>query len=330
MTHFLNTRRKVLTAIGTGLLGPIVGTATAQTGSYPDRPIKIIVPWPAGGAGDVIVRLIAPSLGQRLGQPIVVDNRPGALGTIGSLASARSPADGYTLVYAGADSHSVAAQVLKKAPYDTRKDFVAVAPLGYFPLGVAIQAAHPAKTLDQFLKMAREAKQPLTFGSWGQGSTGHITMEAFKQAAKIDMLHVPYAGTAPLVQAQLSGQVDCSINGLTTLEPHLRAGTLRLLAITATERLAQFPNVPTMRELGIDISMGPWVGIFGPAGMPPDIVNRLHDAIDAALREPQTVEQTKKLMMVTNHMSQPAYQDFFLKEYDRWGKYIREAKITLD
>ncbi|WP_235505928.1 Bug family tripartite tricarboxylate transporter substrate binding protein [Variovorax sp. Root411] len=260
----------------------------------------------------------------------MVDNRPGALGTIGSLAAARSPADGYTLVYAGADSHSVAAQVLKKAPYDTRKDFVAVAPLGYFPLGLAVLATNAAQTLEQFLTMAKDAKQPLTFGSWGQGSTGHITMAAFMQATKINMLHVPYSGTAPLIQAQRSGEIDCSINGLTTLEPHLRAGTLRLLAITATERIAQFPNVPTMRELGIDINMGPWIGIFGPAALPADIVNRLHDAIDAALREPQTVEQTKKLMMVTDHMSQPAYQNFFLKEYDRWGAYIRTAKITLD
>ena len=171
---------------------------------------------------------------------------------------------------------------------------------------------------------------PLTFGFWGQGSSGHITMEAFKQATKVNLLHVPYNGTAPLAQAQLSTQIDCSINTLPVVEPHVRAGTLRLLAITDRERLPQFKDIPIMKEMGISIDMGPWLGILAPAGTAEDIVARLHGAIDATLREPAIVEQMKKMTMVVEYMDQRSYQNFYTTEFDRWGQYIRTAKVTVD
>lgn len=324
------TRRAILTSLGAGMLAAAGTPALSQQGPYPNRPIKIIVPWAAGGGGDVLIRLMAPSLSQRLGQPIVVDNRPGAIGTIGSLAAARSPADGYTLVYGAADSHSIAPHILKQVPYDAKKDFVAVAPIGFPPLALVVHASHPAKTFEQFLQMAKSAKEPLTYGSWGQGSSGHITMEAFKQATKVNLLHVPYNGTAPLAQAQLSSQIDCSINTLPVVEPHVRAGTLRLLAITARERLPQFKDIPIMKEMGISIDMGPWLGILAPAGIAEDILARLHGAIDATLREPAIVEQMKKMTMVVEYMDQRSYQNFYTAEFDRWGQYIRTAKVTVD
>jgi tripartite-type tricarboxylate transporter receptor subunit TctC len=305
-------------------------SAFAQSAAYPSKPIKIIVPWAAGGGGDVLVRAISPSMAQRLGQPVVIDNRPGAIGTIGSLAAARSPADGYTLVYGAADSHSIAPHILKSSPYDSKKDFTAVAPIGFTPLALIVQASHPAKNLTQFLQMAKEAKEPLSYGSWGQGSSGQITMEAFQQVTNTKLLHVPYNGTAPLMQGQLGNQVVSSIIPVLVAEQHVRAGTVRVLAVTARARLANLPDAPTMKELGIAIDMGPWLGFLAPAGLPADILQKIHAAIEASMAEPQVQETMKKMTIEVERMSPSAYQAFYNNEFDRWGAYIRTAKVSLD
>lgn len=163
-------RRTMLARMGLtlGSLAPM--PIWAQTAGFPTGPIKIIMPWAAGGGGDVLVRAMTSAMSQRLGQPVIVDNRPGAIGTIGSLAAARSPADGLTLVYGTADSHSIAPHILKSSPYDSKKDFVAVAPIGFTPLTLIVHASHPAKTFEQYLQMARQAKEPLTYGSWGKAA----------------------------------------------------------------------------------------------------------------------------------------------------------------
>lgn len=330
MKNHQPTRRAILGSLGATLLPPWATPVLAEGSAFPNRPIKVIVPWAAGGGGDVLVRLMAPSLQKRLGQAIVVDNRPGAIGTIGSVAVARSPADGYTLVYGGMESHTIAPSALKKAPYDPKKEFVAIAPLGFFPAALVVSASHPAKNLAQFLQMAKEAKAPMTFGSWSTATSGHLMMEALKQSKNVDLLHVPYNGTAPLLQAQLSQQVDSSINVLSTVEPHIRNGALRLLAVAMPQRLPEFPDVPTFKENGVDVARGPWVGIFGPVGLPADVVARVHEAIDATLKEPAVVEQTKKMFFITEAMDQRAYQNFYLSEIDRWGQYVKTAKVTIE
>lgn len=330
MNNMQFTRRKVIASAGAAMVSTVAFPTLAQQGQYPNRPIKIIVPWAAGGGGDAVVRLMGPSLQKRLGQPIVVDNRPGAIGTIGSVAAARSPADGYTIVYGGMESHTIAPHALKKAPYDPKKDFVAIAPLGYFPVALVVNASHPAKNLTQFLQMAKDAKPPMTFGSWSIATSGHLMMEALKQAKGVELVHVPYNGTAPLLQAQLSQQVDCSINVLATVEPHIRNGGLRLLAVSMPQRLPEFPDVPTLKEAGINVERGPWVGIFGPAGMAADAIARVHDAINATLKEPAIAEQIKKMFFIAEHMDQGAYQNFYLSEIDRWGQYVRTAKVTIE
>lgn len=326
----LITRRTALGGIASAALSAFPELAKAQTSGYPNRPIKIIMPWAAGGGGDVLVRAMTASISQRLGQPVVVDNRPGAIGTIGSQAAARSSADGYTLVYGTADSHSIAPHILKATPYDSRKDFVAVAPIGFTPLALIVHASHPAKTFQQFLQMAKQAKQPLTYGSWGQGSSGQITMEALKQKAKVDLLHISYNGTAPLMQAELANQVDCAIIPVLVADQHVKAGTVRMLAVTAKERLAAFADIPLMKEVGVEIDMGPWLGFLAPAGTPPEIVEKLNLAITASIAEPQVAEVMKKMTMVIEKMMPGEYQKFTNAEFDRWGSYIRTAGISLD
>lgn len=326
----LITRRTALGGIASAALSAFPEFAQAQTNTYPNRPIKIIMPWAAGGGGDVLVRAMTASISQRLGQPVVVDNRPGAIGTIGSQAAARSSADGYTLVYGTADSHSIAPHILKATPYDSRKDFIAVAPIGFTPLALIVHASHPAKTFQQFLQIAKQAKQPLTYGSWGQGSSGQITMEALKQKAKVDLLHISYNGTAPLMQAELSNQVDCAIIPVLVADQHVKAGAVRMLAVTAKERLAAFADIPLMKEVGVEIDMGPWLGFLAPAGTPPEIVEKLNLAITASIAEPQVAEVMKKMTMVIEKMTPGDYQKFTNAEFDRWGTYIRTAGISLD
>jgi len=330
MKHGSISRRNVVGGLVAGALGSIALPGLAQSGPFPNRPIKIIMPWAAGGGGDVLVRAMVPSLSARLGQPVVVENRPGAIGTIGSLAAARSPADGYTLVYGAADSHSIAPHIMKQPPYDSKKEFVAVAPIGFTPLALVVHASSPARNFEQFLQIARDTKPALTFGSWGQGSSGQITVEALKQVAKIDLLHVPYNGTAPLIQAQLANQINCSICPIPVAEQHARAGTVRMLVVAARERLADFKDIPTMRENGIGIDMGPWLGFLAPTGVPADVLAKLHDAIESTLAEPGVAETMKKMTMVIERMDQRSFQAFYNNEYDRWGNYIRAAKVVLD
>ena len=323
-------RRNALRLLSLPVIGGSALTALAQANAYPSRPIKIIVPWAAGGGGDALVRAMAPVLSQRLGQPVVVDNRPGAIGTIGSLLGARSPADGYTLIYGAADSHSIAPHIIKPTPYDSKKDFLAVAPIGFTPLTVMVHASHPAKTLAEFLQMARQAKDAPTYGSWGQGSSGQIVMEVLKKSTGSPLLHVPYNSTAPLMQAQLAKQIDCSIIPSLVAEQHVAAGAIRMLAVTAPERLAGHPNVPTLKEFGVDIDIGPWLGFVAPANTPAEIVTRLHDAIEGSLADAQVAETMRKMSMVMTPMSTSSYQQFYNREFDRWGSYIRSANITLN
>lgn len=300
-TSLINRRTAFAGAAGI-LLGSTVTATWGQSGDYPNRVIKIVMPWAAGGGGDVLVRAMTPALAQRLGQPIIVENRPGAIGTIGSLAAARSPADGYTIVYGTADSHSIAPHILKSAPYDSKKDFVAVAPIGFTPLGLIVHSSHPAKSFAQFLQMAKEAKQEMTYGSWGQGSSGQITMEALKQKTGIPLLHVPFNGTAPLIQAQRGNQIDCAIVPVLVADQHVKAGTVRMLTITARERLGNFADVPIMKEVGVEIDMGPWLGFLAPAGTPAGIVEKLNEAIAASLGDPQVAEVMKQMSMVIEKM----------------------------
>jgi tripartite-type tricarboxylate transporter receptor subunit TctC len=324
------SRRTLIAGVAAGALLPVSSLTQAQSTAYPNRPIKIIMPWAAGGGGDVLVRAMTSALAQRLGQPVVVDNRPGAIGTIGSQAAARSAADGYTLVYGTADSHSIAPHILKSIPYDSRKEFTAVAPIGFTPLALIVHSSHPAKSFSQFLQMAKQAKQALTYGSWGQGSSGQITMEALKQKAKVDLLHAPYNGTAPLMQGALANQLDCAIVPVLVADQHVKAGSVRMLAVTARERLAAFPDVPLMKEVGVEIDMGPWLGFLAPAGTPSDVVEKLNGAITASIAEPQVAEVMKKMTMVIDKMSSAEYQKFVNSEFDRWGAYIRTAGISLD
>ncbi|QJW85140.1 tripartite tricarboxylate transporter substrate binding protein [Ramlibacter terrae] len=319
------TRRGVLA----GLAGSAFGLPAFAQSGFPNRPVKIIVPWPAGGGSDVSVRLLVPGLTQRLGQPVVIDNKAGASGAIGHALAARSPADGYTLLYSTADTHSIVSHTHAQPPFDARKDFVGIATMGLYPMGLAVHASVPARNVKEFVAWAGEQKPAVGYGTVGVGSAGHILCEAFRDTAKVDMLHVPFEGRRP-AHAGAAGQPDrhhLHARGLARPAPAQRRGAHdrrdRPRAAAQLSRRAHFQ--------GAGHPAGEWLpgGIVAPTGLPANIVAQLHDAIEATLADPGPAEQNRKLSTLVERMAQPDFHRYMLAEYDRWGRYIKAANITV-
>ncbi|MGE4242106.1 Bug family tripartite tricarboxylate transporter substrate binding protein [Ramlibacter sp.] len=321
------TRRTFAGAVA--LLALTTAVLPAAAADFPNKPVRIIVPWPAGGGGDVVVRLMAPAIAERLNTPVLVENRPGATGTIGSAAAAKSPADGYTLVYGTADSNSIMPHLLKNAGYD-RKAFVAIAPIGFFPYALAVHPSVPAANLQEFVQLARNSRERLSFGSWGVGSSGQVLGESVKAAAGIDLLHVPFQGTAPLLNALVGGQIKAAMLPMPLVEQYAKAGNIRLLGVVAPDRLPGLPALRTLKEQGVNVDINTWVGFLAPAQVPPDVLARLHKAIQEVQASPQIAERLRQLQVVPQPMNQADYQSFVDSEYDRWGKVIQQARITLE
>lgn len=342
MSHPINLQRRQLAialgagaALGTlGAFGPLANVANAANAAteFPSggKPIRVIVPWPASGGGDVLVRLITPVMSEKLGTPVIVENRAGATGTIGSGVVAKSPADGYTLVYGSADSHSIMPHLLKNIPYDARKDFAAVAPIGFLPYAIAVHPSVPAKNVQELVAWIKAAQVKPTYGSWGVGSSGQVVMESFKAATGTDLLHVPYQGTAPVLVALLANQVPVAILPMPLVEQHVKNNGLRIIAVTTPERLPSMPAVPTLKEQGVAVDVNVWIGFLAPAATPPDIVAKLAAAIDAAVATPAVRDRMIALHTLPDRQPPAAYQALLNREYDRWGKVISQAHITLD
>lgn len=325
--HRRLTRRAF--AAGAALFGLTANALPTMAADLPTKPIRIIVPWPAGGGGDVVVRLMAPALSERLNTPVVVENRPGATGTIGSTAAARSPADGYTLVYGTADSNSIMPHLLKGVSYD-RRSFVAVAPIGYFPYALAVHPSVNASNLKEFVQLARASAEPLSYGSWGVGSSGHVLGESVKAATGIDILHIPFQGTAPVLNALISGQVKSAILPMPLVEQYVKSGSIKLLGVAAAERLPGLSELPTLKEQGANVDLTTWVGFLAPEKVPADILARLHKAISEVEARPDVSARLRQLQVISQPMSQPEYQTFVESEYERWGEVVRQARITLE
>ena len=320
----MRTRRASIAAAfmaaALGTLGA-VGVAHAQ---FPDKPIRLVVPWPAGGGSDVVARAVAGPLGEQLKQSVVIDNRPGANGGIGSLSVARSPADGYTLLWVTADTHAMNPHV-----YPT--DFAAVGLVGYFPYALIVNSAFPANSVAEFTAEAKKRPGKVTFASWGVGGSAHIAMEMFRAQGQFDVLHVPYTGAAPAIAAVAGGQVDSMIVPMSVAGPQAAGGRVKILGLASGKRFATAPDLKTFGEQGVPVDAGTWVGFMAPAGTPPAVVQRLNAAIAAVMSNPQVREQLIK-MNVDPAPVQTAdqFKAFVSSEYDRWGKVIRGANIRVE
>lgn len=299
-----------------------------QAQTWPDRPVKLIVPFPPGGTGDLLGRLAAKEMATLLGQPVVVENRAGAGGAIGSDAAAKSAPDGYTLVLSNVASHAIGPAVYAKMPYDALKDFTHVGLIAAVPSGIAVAANSPYTSLAALLDKARTAPGAVKFGSNGNGTSSHAKLAILNQAAKVDITHVPYKGSAPATADLLGGQID----GLIAAVPDVgRNRLLRLLAVTTDTRAARWPDVPSVRELGLaPLVASNWFGISGPAGIPGPVADRLNAALVAALNTPELADRLRDLGAEPNRMTRADYTAMVAGDVARWAEVARAAKIHVD
>ena len=307
----------------------MAGAAFAAHAAYPDKPIRMIVPYPAGGSTDVIARALAAGLGEQLKQAVVVENRGGASGMIGSEYVAAQPADGYTLVFTAADTHSINPHVYAKMRYDAKRDFTPVGVAGFLTMAMIVNPGKPA-TLQQYIQAAKAKPASMTYASWGTGSSAHVAMEMFNNTAGIQQVHVPYQGAAPAITALIGGQVDAMMVPLTLAEPNHRAGKVRLLGVASPKRVPWATDLPTLAEQGAPLDARLWLGVLGPAKMPADVVEKLNQGINAALSTPALQETMVKNGLIVGSGSAADFTRLLDAEYDRWGKTIRDAKIRVD
>ena len=304
--------------------------AAAAQSAYPNKAIKIVVGFPPGGASDVAARTVGAKMAERLGQPMIVENRAGAASNIGSELVAHSPADGYTLLL-GTISLSVNPSLYPKLGYDALKDFEPVAQVCSSPFLLVVHPATPYRTLADLLSAARAAPGPLHYATAGSGSGSHLFMEYFASAAGVKLQAVPYKGAAPAMNDVLAGAVPITFDNIITTLPLYKAGRLRALAISSRTRSAIAPEVPTLLELGVANYEGnAWFGFFAPAGSPPDVVRRLNEETQTALKDPQVRERLIALGCEPVLTTPAEFGRFFRAEIDKWGKVVRDSKMQVE
>ena len=325
-------RRSAVARIAAGLLAIPGFQVLAQ--AFPAKPIRIIVPFTPGGSSDVLARAIGVELGRLLNQAVVVENVPGAGGSLGAEKAARSTADGYTLLMGHIGTLAINPSLYPKLGYDPVRSFAPVAWIARVPNLLVVHDSLPARSLKELVALAKTRPGQLAYGSGGNGSAAHTTMEYFKMQTGTSFLHIPYRGTAPSVTDLLAGQVQILFTGVPALLPHIKAGKIRALAVSSSKRLALLPDVPTVAESGVAGTKGfeadQWYGLVAPAGTPPDIVALLNQSVNKALAS----EEVRTRLAAEGAEATPASPQVFSqligKEIPRWEKVIKSAQIKLD
>jgi tripartite-type tricarboxylate transporter receptor subunit TctC len=309
----------------------LVAGVAAQAQPYPNRPLKLVVPFPPGGNVDLSARILAPELSKELGQPIVVENKAGAGGTVGLDAVAKSAPDGYTLGVASPINHLAAPSLYPKLPYDSVKDFSPVGLIASVPMVLVVGPSSPVKSVQELVARAKSRPGALTMASAGSGSGNHIVGELFQDATGAKFVHVPYKGSAPANTDVAGGHVDLHFDQLSSVLPLLQGGKLNALAVTTAKRSSLLPQVPTLAESGVPhFDASTTLGLVLPGGAEPALVTRLNAALNKVLQRPAVREQFGRLGAETREGSAAEYAEFIRTEMARTARIVREAKITLD
>ena len=310
------------------LAGAMAAPLGAQT--YPNKPVRLVLPFPPGGATDILGRIVGQALAERLGQPVVPENRPGSGSNIGIEIVAKAKPDGYTLLLA-ATPLAISPSLYKKLNFDTIKDLAPISLVGQIPNILVVRPALPVKTLKEFVAYAKAHPGKANYGSSGIGAPPHLAGELLRSLAKIDIVHVPYKGANQAMIGLMSGEVDMVVIGTPAALPQIQADKVRALAVLHDERLPSLPGVPTAKEAGIDhFVVTSWYGILAPSGTPRDIVNRLNAEWLKIAALPDTKEKMEKAGVDPLSSTPEKFAEFVKAETARWGKVIRESNVTID
>ena len=305
--------------------------AASALAEYPDKPVKIIVPYPPGGTTDILARVIAQRLGERLKQSFIVENRGGASGAIGTQAVAKSPADGYTLCMGTIGTHGINSALFKNLPYDAVKDFAPITIVGITPNVLTVHPSVPAKNLQELLALARAKPGTLNFGSTSPGGSPHMAGELFKTMANIDIAHIPYKGAGPMLIDLIGGQIQMGFDNMPSSIGHIRSGKLRAIAVTTTKRWPGAPDVPTMAESGLPgYEVSAWFGLLAPAGTPKPVVDLLYKNIGDILKQPDMVKQLFELGAEPGGNTPEAFARYIAADVEKWTRVVAATGVKVE
>ncbi len=326
------SRLKYLSSCLIGLLvAALSQTCWAQnlvsTTQYPDKPVRLIITVPPGGASDFVARTLSERFGKELGTTILVENKAGANGTIASALVARAAPDGYTLLQSGISTHGIGPYFYDSLPYAPFKDLVSIGAIAEFPIILAVNAQLPVQSVKELIALAQT--KALSFASAGTGSAPHLSGELFKTETKTTLIHVPYKGSAPAVVDVASGQVDLMFDGIPAFLPHIKSGKLRPIAAVSIKRNSQLPELPTFTELGYPSMVASvWYGLMAPAGTPKAIIDRVNAAMNRTLAVPELQKKLEESGAIVMPGSPADFETFYLNDYARWGDVIKKAGIS--
>jgi tripartite-type tricarboxylate transporter receptor subunit TctC len=311
-------------------LGLAMATPALSQAAWPEKPITLIVPWAAGGSTDILARVLSEGLTQSLGQPVIVENRSGASGNIGTTFVARAKPDGYTLLVGSMSTHTMNQALYSNMPFDGVKDFTPIAELALVTNTMVVHPSVPAKNVKEFIAYVKERPDTVAYASAGQGSTNHLSAALFEKAAGVKMMHIPYRGGAPAVLDTVAGRTQVLFSAGTQTLPHVRTGKLTLLGVTEEKRSPLLPEVPTVGETLPGYELSVWYGAFGPAGMPPELTARLNREINLILKRPEVIKKMGDMGVLLTETTPEQFGQILARDADKYGKLIKELGITAE